>query len=269
MKKLIAILTIVSAGASPYLFAGVVLEMVTENASGEEIETTRIFVKSGQVRIDSVDGKRSSEMSMIFRDEEFLILNHKDKTFTVMDEAMFDEMNAQMSEATRQMEEQLAQVPPEQRAMIERMMKGRMNAFVPGQQQAPPALRVKALGSSEWDSYSCTQYEVRNDTGKVQEICAASMDQIEGSGEVMGAFKKMAEFMKRLTASLPGPFTASMASNPMEMMDQIEGFPVHTLHFDDGKLRQEVALKSATKQSLEQDIFTPPRGYKRQDLMQR
>ena len=76
----------------------------------------------------------------------------------------------------------------------------------------------------------------------------------------------MAEFMKKLAASLP--FAANM-TNPTEMMDQFEGFPVHTLHFENGKLRQEVSLESANEQSLGQDLFTPPSDYKRQDFMQR
>ena len=91
------------------------------------------------------------------------------------------------------------------------------------------------------------------------------MDQIGGSGEVMGAFMAMAEFMKKMMASLP--FASGMTGSPTEMMDQFDGFPVHTLHYDNGKLRQEVSLESATEQALGEDLFNPPAGYQRQDMM--
>ena len=264
MKKISAILIILSICISQHLRAGVVLEMVTKNATGTETETSRIYAESGKVRIDNIGGSHNSETSIIFRDKQLLMLNHRDKTYSIMDDGMFDEMNSQMSAAMRQMEEQMAKVPPEQRAMMERMMKGRMKTFAPSP-QVTPTFRVDALGLSEWGPYSCTQYAVYDNTEKVQEVCAASMDQIEGSGEVMGAFKAMAEFMKKMTASLP--FASGMTGSPTEMMDQFDGFPVHTLHYDNGKLRQEVSLESATEQALGEDLFNPPASYQRQDMM--
>ena len=56
-------------------------------------------------------------------------MDHKDKSYIVMDEAMLDEVSAQMSEAMKEMEAQLASMPPEQRAMVEQMMKGQMQGM--------------------------------------------------------------------------------------------------------------------------------------------
>ena len=268
MKKSAGILIFVVTCTSPHLHAGVVLEMITKDASGTKMETSTIYAESGKVRLDNLGGNSNSEMTMIFRDEQMLMLNHQEKTYVVMDEAMFDQINAQMSDAMKQMEAQLANVPPEQRAMMEQMMKGHMETLAPVPQQVAPALRIDAIGSGDWASYSCTLYAVHDEREKVQEICAASMDQIEGSGEVVGAFSKMAEFMNMLMASVPGAYAAGMAGNPTEMMDRIDGFPVHTLHFVNGKLRQEVSLESVTAQELEPGLFSPPGDYKRQELIQ-
>jgi hypothetical protein len=268
MKKSTTLLILALTCASPHLLAGVVLEMITRDASGTQTETSTISAESGKVRLDNLGGNSSSEMTMIFRDEQMLMLNHQEKTYVVMDETMFDQINAQMSDAMKQMEAQLANVPPEQRAMMEEMMKGHMETLAPVQQPVAPALRIEAIGSGDWDSYSCTLYAVHEENEKVQEICAASLDQIEGAGEVVGAFRKMAEFMNKLMASVPGDSAAGMAGNPTQMMDRIDGFPVHTLHFVNGQLRQEDSLKSATAQELEPGLFSPPGGYKRQELMQ-
>jgi hypothetical protein len=268
MKKSTTLLILVATCASPHLSAGVVLEMVTQDAAGTKTETSTIYAESGKVRLDSRGGNSNSEMTMIFRNEQMLMLNHQEKTYVVMDETMFDQINAQMSDAMKQMEAQLANVPPEQRAMMEQMMKSHLETLATVPPQVAPTLRIEAIGSGDWDSYSCTLYAVHEESEKVQEICAASLDQIDGSGEVVAAFSKMAEFMNKLMASVPGPYAAGMAGNPTEMMDRIDGFPVHTLHFVNGQLRQEVSLESAKVQELEPGLFSPPGGYKRQELIQ-
>ena len=265
MKKLTAILITILICASHQLFAGVVLEMRTNDGSGNETGTSKIYAESGMVRLDNVGGSSDEQMSMIFQGDKFLMLNHNDKTYFVMDEAMLEEMNSQMSAAMKQMEEQLANVPAAQREMVERMMKGQMKGMMP--QQTPiEAPRVETGGSSQWRSYPCVKYTIYSGNEKTQEICAASMDQIEGSEEIMAAFRKMSEFVNKMTASLPDLIASRVAGNPMEMMDQIDGFPVHTLQFDKGKVSQEVTLESAIEQALEESLFTPPGDYKKQDL---
>ena len=111
MRKLTTILIAILTCASQQLFAGVVLEMLTKDGAGNDIGTSKIYAESGMVRLDNIDGNSDVDMSMIFQDNEFLMLNHEDKTYFVMDEAMLEEMNSQMSAAMRQMEAQLANVP--------------------------------------------------------------------------------------------------------------------------------------------------------------
>lgn len=147
-------------------------------------------------------------------------------------------------------------------------MKGKMKGMM--QQQAPVERpRVETGGPSQWRSYPCVKYTIYSGNEKTQEICAASMGQIGGSGEVMEAFRKMAGFMKKMTASLPDMVGSRAAGNPMEMIDQIDGFPVHTLQFDAGKVSQEVSLESVTEKALEDNLFGPPGDYRKQDMFNR
>jgi hypothetical protein len=268
MRRLTAILIAILTCASQQLFAGVVLEMLTKDGSGNDIGTSKIYAESGMVRLDNIGGNSDVDMSMIFQDNKFLMLNHEDKTYFVMDEAMLEEMNSQMSTAMRQMEAPRANVPAEQREMIERMMKGKMQGMMPQQAQTEQP-RVEVGGTSQWRSYPCVKYTIYSGNEKTQEICAASMDQIEGAGEVVVAFRMMAVFMKKMVASMPDMIASRIAANPMEMMDQIDGFPVHTLQFEQGKLSQEASLESVSAQALEKSLFVPPGDYKKQDMFNR
>ncbi len=265
MKKVLASLI---AGALlavvPQLLAGVVLEMGSKDSSGRETPGEKIYAQSSMVRIDFASSE--DNISMIFRDEAILIVDHNKKTVNRLDQAAMGEVGSQMNEAMKQLEEEMAKMPPEQRAMMEKMMKGRMKGMMPEQMTGKQdAYRVEAVGSGQWQSYSCTQYAAYIGSEKIQEICAASINQIEGAEEAMEAFKKMADSMKKMLESVKIPF-ANLASNPMQTINQIDGFPVHTLHFENGKLKQEAFLKSATQKNLDDSLFAAPEGYKEEDL---
>ncbi len=268
MKIPNSILMLVFVLTSPGAVAGVVMDMITKDGSGQQTEASKIYAQSEMVRIDRVGGNNGAQMSMIFRDDIFLMINHNDKTYAVIDDAMLEQIGSRISSAMQQMEAQLAQIPPEQRAMVEKMMQGQMQGMLPQQDAAStPRLRVERGESSEWKSYPCVKYSVYTGEVKSEEICAASHNAIEGVDDVMQGFRKMSEFLKKLTESLPAAF-GGMAENPMNMLEQIDGFPVHTLHFENGELRGETSLDSVTEQMLEESMFVAPAGYAKQDLLQ-
>ena len=92
--------------------AGALMTMKTQTADGEAVTST-ITVDSDRVRMD--DGKGGAA---IYRGDrkEMLIVNPGDKSYVVFDKAAADELVAQVSPALQEMREQLAQLPPEQRA---------------------------------------------------------------------------------------------------------------------------------------------------------
>ena len=265
MKKLTAAALAMLTLLSTHAHAGVVLDMLMKDTAVGTSSATKISADAGMIRLDTPGDQGDSDVSMIFRGNEFLILNHDDSTYMIIDESMLNAVSSQMSAAMKQMEATLAGLPAEQRAMMERMMKDRMKSFAPPPEAAEPALTIDSTGSGEWRSYSCNQYTVSDDSGKIQEICAASLDEIDGADEVKASFTQMAEFMKQLTSKLP--FASGFASSPTAMMDRIDGFPVHTLHYENGKVTEEVSLESAVEQPIDAALFSPPQGYTKQEIM--
>jgi hypothetical protein len=100
---------------------------------------------------------------------------------------------------------------------------------------------------------------------RTQKICAAPLDDADGAEEAMAAFENMAKFIKTLSDSMPGPLGASMAENPMGMMEQIKGFPVRTVDYLDGVKVAETTLSSVRDKSLDAALFSVPEGYTRKD----
>jgi hypothetical protein len=262
MKKFVATSISTLLLLSPLAFAGVVMDLVTMNASGQETERSRIYAQSGKIRMEQSDGTETAA-TMIFLGNEFLYIDQQEKSYVVMDEAMLDEVSAKMNEAMKEMEAQLASMPPEQRAMVEQMMKGQMQGMTAQQAPSSSAPRVEAKGSGEWKSYKCRQYVVFEGAKKVQEICAAELDDVDGADEVIETFRNMAAYITKMTESMP--MGSDDRINPGELMDEIDGFPVHTIDYENGVVARETSLDSVTEQDLDEGMFAAPEGYRRQD----
>lgn len=247
---------------SPYAQAGVVMDMVTRDAAGQETDRSKVYAQSKMVRMDQ-GGNGVGDNSMIFLGNEFLYLNHKDKSYIVMDEAMLEKVSTKIDDAMKEMEAQLANMPPEQRAMVEQMMKGRMDGMMGQKGDEAPEPRVESMGNSKWQSYACRQYAVYEGAIKTQEVCAAKLDDVDGADEVIEAFVGMAAYIKKMTESLP--MMKNEGLNPGELMAQIGGFPVHTVDYVNGKAVREMSLDSVAEQGLDPEVFTVPEGYRRED----
>lgn len=244
--------------------AGVALDMVTKDMSGNEQERSQIYAQDGFLRLDSDGGPFAADVSLIFDGSRFLVMDHGEKTYIIMDEAMLTRMTDKMSQAMEQMKAELAKMPPEQRALAEQMMKSRMQGIMGDTEPAPPP-RVEATGTGEWDGRACTTYDVFENGIKTQEICSAPLDQVEGAAEMMETFQGMARFVKKLSESLPGPLGQSFNQHPGMVAELIEGFPVRTVEFRMGEPASEVSMEAIREEALSATKFEVPDGYRLQD----
>ena len=246
--------------------ADVVITMSGRDASGAETADNTIYVRGEDIRIDNVGGV-SGHMSMIFLGDEMIVINIDEKEYFRLDEATLQRFDSQMNEAMRMMQQQLSNLPPEQRAMAERMMQGRMQGMSgPGAAPSPPPRVVKGGPDSHGD-YACTQYTVFEGDELTQEICAAGPGEVEGLGETQVAFSSMSAFLQRMTSTFGAGPLANVGRTPMDLMDQLEGFPVLTRRFRAGQLVEEVFVSTVTSAPVDASLFEPPPGYTEQEVV--
>lgn len=256
MKRfLLPILCLLSTQA----FAGNVIEMLTRDMSGKELDRMTFYTERDRSRMDQSGSDGS--FSVIFLDDEFIYLDHSEQNYMVMDEAMLEGVGEQMSAAMKEMEAQLAALPPEQRAMVEQMMKDQMGGL--GNTMDVPALEIRQLGPGRWASYDCRRAEMLEDGAKIQEICSVDYDEVDGSGYLRSSFLRMADLLNRLYDAVP--FDGQGVRNPMEMLNELNGFPVRTVEFENGKAVRETILESSKEKAIDADIFLLPANYSRID----
>ncbi len=252
--------------------AGVVLEIESQDHRSNESGTVLALVdgKNLKMTITSNGDQESSEM--IYRGErrEMVIVDHDDKSYMVIDEAMMKSIGEQLSGYEAQMREALKDVPPEQRAMVEQMMKGRMPA--PAKAAARPRITFRNTGERETkNGYPSVKYEATIDGRKTQEFWVTDWDNVEGGDDAVEAFQAMAGFFKQMRDSMPRFGVDEDADdNPFEHMQELDGFPVLTYDYaSDGSIAGESSLRSSTQRAVDSAEFEPPTAYKRREMMPR
>lgn len=267
-------LTLILLALAPPALAGVVYEIETtdHDASPPRTESTTMMAEGGNLKMGIADPNRGRDGEMIFRGDrrEMMVVDHGEKSYMVIDEAMIRQLGGQVSQAMEQMKKALENVPEEQRALVEKMMKE--HGGMGGATSAPtqPTTKVRRSGErAEKGGYPCVKYDVLRDGQKVRELWVTGWDNVEGGDEAKAAFEEMAAFFEQMMDGLgaaSGPFGNGF-DNPFASMREINGFPVVSRELDDGSLESESTLRSARRQRLDPADFEPPAGYKRQQML--
>ena len=222
-----------------------------------------------------MDQKSSAEQppknTMIFRGDrgeggQMVVVNHDKKGYFVMDQQAMSGMANQMNQAMQQMQAQLKDMPPEQRAMIEKMMKSRGSVMVQAPPPRPPAEVTRTGERDTVNGYPCVKYEVTRGGQKVRELWVTDWDNVEGGDEAADAMRAMAKFGEEVLSAVSGSVPFKLPESPFAEIDQMAGFPVSTKSFDNGRLSDETTLRSSRRQAIDPAAFEPPPGYKRQTM---
>jgi hypothetical protein len=242
------------------VLAGVRLQSETrENASGT-VTRQEMLVDNTRLRTN-ITGKQN--MSVLFLTEggnRLVMIDHARNEYREMDQASIDQMAGQMQGMMAAMEEKLNSLPPEQRAMMEKMMKGKR-----GGANAPARKTVyTARGSATKNGFRCTQYEGTRGAEKVAELCAATPSVLSMMQSDYQVFSKMREFLSgfaKMTANSP------FAPRGMDTLadTSIDGIPVHHVSFADGQPQSTTDLKSVQKATFTDADFSTGNA-KRVDL---
>lgn len=218
----------------------------------------KIWFDGGRMRSTDSGGDGA-----IFKDQKLYGLDATRKSYTVVNKAEMDRMGGQLGEMRKKMEAQMANMTPEQRAMMEQMM-GKMGGAGPG--KAPAKRDVTSTGRTETvGGYKCTLWEVKVDGVKESELCAAAPGSLPGGSEMMNTMREMGEMLKGLTQGL-GSMARKTAADAWADLAKIGGIPILTRDFEDGKATSETRLSVIRSESVAASMFDVPAGYKERKL---
>lgn len=234
------------------------------------METTDLRAKTPTTRVNEVMLAKDklatlsdeSGYRMIWRSDKKRLwtLDPKTETYMEFDQVTLQQMSQQMNAMFEQMKSKMADMTPEQRAMMEKMMQPKVGA------EGGPKLEVKATGEkSTIEGKSCTKYEVWVEGERTSEVWVTSWSVAQASKEDFAPMRDMAAFLEAAMRS--NPFLQSLVSGlDWGGMDQIDGFPVLVRQLDGTTAVRETKFKGARSKTIEAATFEIPAGWTRQEL---
>ena len=246
--------------AASSAWAGVVMksESMIRGVRPEEVKTT-LYLERNKMRMDTTDSRGKTE-TIIFRQDKqlFWVIDPAKGTYTEVTRAQLRQMKHQMDEYKRQMEEAMKNMPPQQRSMMEKMMKEQMPA-------APkePHVTYRKVGSSKVGRWYCTRYQGFSGGMKVEELCVASFGDVGITPADLKVLEEMGSFFDELTNG----GGKSIVKDTKKWKETFKGFPVKSVSYENGRKVYEDRVVESRRTSLPQTLFELPRGLKRESMM--
>lgn len=234
------------------LSAGV--EIISESVNGNRQSQQKLLIDTDRMRADmsQVSGEGASVMFLTDGGRERLVLLDKAKNeYREIDQQTMNQMSQQMQGAMSQLNERMKSLSPQQRAMMEKMMKGQMP---PGAGQVPRAEPVKytAKGNSTVNGFACTMYEGMRGSEKVVEVCMAQPGQLKVSPSDLQVFEKLKTFTSTMTAGM-----GNYARGFDQFTDAgVSGFPVSRVAYSGGEVTHRSEVKSVKRTSFSGPEFS-------------
>ena len=181
------------------------------------------------------------------------MVNMERKSYTEITKADVQKMSQQMSAAM----EKLKDMPPAQRAMMEKMMSGR---GMPGAGPAVAPLTYKGTGSDKAGQWACAKYDGMRAAEKVVEICTVEPKALGLTPGDFEVAKQLAEFMKSLVPQMADRI--AVVGTPAEQ--GFSGVPIRQSHFSNGKVTSVNELKEIKREAIPASAWQAPAGFKRE-----
>ena len=239
--------------------AGTVLETLSRDLTNGEESVAKTYAQSGKLRIDTGD---TQDGVVIFRDDTIYMIDPQEKSYIVMDRAGMKRMAEQINPALQMLQQQLANMPPEQRAQLEQMLGQKM----PGSGKAPKREIRKTSRTATVSGHSCTYAEVVQDGALVAEMCVAPATGLKAGKELYDVGVKVGAMVKEMLEGLDASFLQEMAQSGLDDLERLGGLPLLTRTFESGKAVEETTVTSIRSETLAESLFDVPSGYRRQEM---
>lgn len=244
-------------------FAASLLAVAVVSAQSQGITLVQSETRDGKVtttltQMDKTHIRTETGSGVFIFDGDAQVMrmvNMERKSYTEISKADMQKMSQQMAAAM----EQMKNLPPEQRAMMEKMMKGR---GMPGMGAAATPITYRAAGSDKAGQWACTKHDGTRGAEKVVEICAVEPAALGLTPADFEVAKQLAEFMKSLMPQLVDQI--ALYGTPAEQ--GFSGFPIRRSNLSNGKVTSISELKEIKREAIPASAWQAPAGFKKENF---
>ena len=252
---LILAVAITGGLASPLAAQGVLV--VEKSTVGGTAQTNQIQIEKDRMRAETT-GPTGEKQAVIFDGtrQVLWIINVDKKTYNEMTKADVDRLGGQMAGAMQQMEAQLRNLPPEQRAQMESMMRGR---GMPMTGAAPAKPDYRRAGTDKVGKWTCNKYEGYQNNLKTSEVCTVEPKDLGFAPADFEVSRQLGEFFRKLS-----PQGADQLFSFGKAEEQgFSGVPVRRVS-GSGQRQTTSEITEVSRQAFPASTFEVPQGFKKE-----
>ncbi len=245
-----------SLTAAPLLAADGLL-IVQKHTSGGTTNTNQIQIEKTRMRAETGGGDRSQVVVFDSTAQVVRMINPTRKTYTELTKADIDRLSAQMAGARAQMQDQMKNMPPEQRARIEAMMKGRGMAGPGG---AAMKTEYRKTGSDRVGKWACDKYEGYRGDQKVSELCTVNPSVLGVTPADFEIARQAAKFFEQLA-----PQNTDQMFSVGGAEQGFSGIPVRSV-VSVGQTQITTEVTDVSRKAFSDDSYAVPAGFTKQEF---
>lgn len=229
---------------------------------GEPAQVNEMYFRDDVLRMQPGAGDDEENITIIYRgDKELMwLINEDERSYIQMDKETMARLGKQVSGALAQLEAQLAQLPPEQRAAMEKMLKGRL----PQTPTAKETTELRDTGETRRvNGYPCVKYEFYRGGRLESEIWATDASNLEAAHNLTTVLAGMADFYSELIESIPA---AAQSDFDFAGVGELNRFPIRIRKFADRRVESEINMKQIGVKDVSDSLFEVDPSYKRRQI---
>jgi len=246
-------------------FAGLVMERERYEEGGQKVRGT-IYMQDNKVKSFDEEGQFSAIFDL--NTGEMIQVDNLSKTYSSTKAedyfAYYKQYSLKMKTAMMQ---QLLELPPNQRAQAEGMMK-RQGIELPGNNVRAVDVILKKTGdTNKIAGYEAVKYEIYRDGKLDEEIWTSSYVGFQEEIDTKEMIEYLSE-LRKIEDSMRGSSLLSQASEQTYTEVFSTGFPMKTIDYPlSGNSIVEETIK-VSKKKIDSSEFQAPKGYKKVPLQQ-
>jgi hypothetical protein len=257
MRSLVlAVVGILASAAPAAAQFSAYYEGTTQTDGRDQPLTTRFSVEKGRVAA-VMTGARSFRMIYAEKDGVLRVIDDTGKSYFDLDRGSLEAFTGgAMAEARKQM----ADAPPEQRAMMEKMLQGSMGAM-----KQTPVTYVWSRETQTVNGYPCTRVDVMRGEEKRAEYWGSTSPDFKLSDAERHTVMAMNDCLNGLAIMARGA-DGGTETRPFQWDTSTDGYPLISRCFDGDVKTLDIHLVRFDRKPLDDDLFAAPAGYQKKEL---
>ena len=243
------------------LFAAEGVLVVQKTTIGARTRIHQVQIENNRMRTETEAINGQKQVIVFDGSKQVLTTMYPDrKVYSELTKAEADRMGGGRMTISPAVQEQIAKMPPEQRALMEKMMGGR----AAGPSVAPAAkMEYRRAGSDKVGKWTCDKYEGFQNNVKKMDICTVDPKALGVSMAELDITRQMAAFFGKMAPQSSG---STFEAGTVETVG-FAGVPVRTIGYGSkGEAIYSSEISEVSRRNFTDSSYAVPEGFQKQAM---